>query len=314
MIVMGTILATVASSIRGRTAIEDVVESVTGGRVHIGLFPFTDWGVYVDETDVLDWVDEMDILDEIDYIVDEDVLFNQNYSIWKGQVERFNLGNDIRQLDFVVGACSFTTEVSPNEDFYLEAQYAGKLQCYVEDGTLYLRSTASVKKWNELNGCRVILYVPEGARFEEADIEVGAGELEFDGLQAEDISLEVGAGQISMSDLRAEKLNVSVGFGQMELSEMEIGELDAEIGMGEFVAVGALNGDADVVCSMGNVSLALEGSQRDFNYSLSKAMGNVTLGGFSSSGFSSEKDIDNNANKTIDIECAVGNVAIRFTK
>lgn len=314
LFVIGSILATVASTVRGRTTIENVVESVTGGRVrmHWGVFPY--WRVSVENSDILDWVDDMDIFDDVDFDIEDNMSFDRNYTILKGNVERYSLGSNIRELDFEIGACSFTTEPSPDDNFYLEAAYAGKLQGYVKGGTLYIRSTTSVKNWNDLNGCRIILYVPEDAYFEDADIEVGAGRLEFDRLQAEKISLEVGAGQISMSGLQANDLDVSVGLGQMELLEITVGGLDAEIGMGELVAKGEVNGDADVECAMGNVSLTLEGNQKDFNYELSRAMGNVTLGNSSSSGFSSEKYIDNRAGKTINVDCAVGNVSILFTR
>ena len=318
LFVIGFVLAMVGSTVRGRNAIENVVESVTGGRVRVHLNPFSSWwGVSVDDTDILEWVDNIDFLenlDDIDYTIDEDIGFNSHYNIFKGRVERFSLGSNIRELDLEIGACSFTTEPSPDENFYLEAEYAGKLQAYVEGRTLYIRSTATVKKWNELNGCRIVLYVPEGAYFNDAEIEVGAGRLEFDGLQAKDITLEVGAGQISLSDLQAEELEISVGLGQISLEKAVMGKLNAEVGMGELVVTGTLNGDADVECAMGNVSLKLEGNQRDFNYELSKAMGNVALGSSSSSGFSSEQYMDNGANKTIDVECAVGNVSIQFTK
>lgn len=315
LFVLGFVLATVASSIRGRTTIEDVVESVTGGRVRIHLNPFSDWwGVRVNDNDVLGWMDDMEILEEVDDVIDENIGFDSRYSILKGSVEKFSLGSDICELNFEVGACSFTTEPSPDDNFYLEAEYAGKLQSYVEDGTLYIRSTATVKKWNELNGCRIVLYVPEGAYFDEAEIEVGAGRLEFDGLQAREVSLSVGAGQVSLDDLLTDSLEVDLGLGQIELNEAVMGKLDAEIGMGEFVAAGTLNGDANVECSMGNVSLTLEGSLRDFNYELSKALGNVTLGNSSSSGFASEKYMDNGADKTIEVDCAMGNVSVRFTK
>jgi hypothetical protein len=319
LFVIGFVLATVASSIRGRTTIENVVESVTGGRVHMNLTPFTGrgWGIYLNDTDILGWVDDMEILeelDQIDEIIDEDIGFNSHYNILKGNVEKFSLGNNIRELELEVGACSFTTEPSQDNDFHLEARYAGKLQSYVEDGTLYIRSTASVKKWDELNGCQIILYVPDGTYFDDAEIEVGAGRLEFDSLYAGKVSLSVGAGRIRLDDLQTGELEVSVGLGQVDIQRAVMGKLDAEIGMGEFVAAGTLNGDADVECSMGNVSLTLEGSMRDFNYELSKAMGNVTLGSSSGSGFSSEKYMDNGADKTIDVDCAVGNVSVQFTR
>lgn len=319
LFVIGFALATVASTVRGRTTIEDVVESVTGGRVRMqwGSFPywnFFPWGGSIEETDALDWMDDMEIFDDADFDVEDHMSFDRSYSILQGNVERYSLGSDISELEFEIGACSFSTERSPDDNFYLEAVYAGKLQGYVEDGTLYIRSTAAVKQWNDLNKCQIILHVPEDAYFENVDIEVGAGWLCFDRLQAEEVSLKVGAGQISMSGLQAADLDVSVGLGQMELQEMIVGELSAEIGMGELVADGAIDGDADVDCAMGNVSLTIEGSQKDFNYELSKAMGNVTLGRSSSSGFSSEKYIDNRAGKTISVDCAVGNVSIMFNR
>lgn len=316
LFVIGFVLASAASSVRGRTTIENVVESVTGGRVHVNLTPFANWGVSVDDN-LLGWVDDMEFLediDHVDYVVDENIGFDGNHVILKGNVDKYSLGNDIQELDFEVGACSFTTKTSSDDNFYLEASYAGKLQGYVEDGTLYIRSTATVQRWNELNGCRIILYVPEGAYFDSADIEVGAGRLEFDRLQADDVELEVGAGQITLKELQAETLKASIGFGQIELKDATVGALDAEVGMGDFSAEGTFNGDATVECAMGNVSLKVEGSQRDFNYELSKAMGNVTLGNSSSSGFASEKYIDNGADKTIDIDCSMGNVTVRFTR
>lgn len=317
LFVIGFVLATVASSIRGRTTIEEVVESVTGGRVRLDWTPLSNWwGFHVYDNDLLGWMDDMEVLDEIDDVIDENIGFNSHYNILKGSVEKFSLGNtsNISELDFEIGACSFTTEPSPDDYFYLEAEYAGKLQSYVEDRTLYIRSTASVNQWNDLHGCRVILYVPEGASFDEAEIEVGAGKLEFDGLQAREVSLSAGAGEIRLDGLMTNDLEVSLGMGQITIDEAVMGKLDAEVGMGEFVAQGTLNGDADVECSMGNVSLTLDGNQLDFNYELSKALGNVTLGNSSSSGFSSERYLDNGAIKTIVVDCAVGNVTIRFTK
>lgn len=307
LFVSGLVLAMVAGTVRGRTTIENVVKNVTGGRVSIHLNPF-DWGIFVDDSNILGWIDD------VDFDVEENMNFDRTHTILKGNVERYSLGSDIRELDFELGACSFTTQLSPDNNFYLEASYAGKLQGYVENGTLYIRSTATVKRWNELNGCRVILYVPADAYFDKAEVEVGAGRLEFDQLQAKEVSLEVGAGQISLNELQSESLEVNVGLGQITLEEMTVGRLNAEIGMGEFVAAGALNGDADVECSMGNVSLTLEGNQKDFNFELSKAMGNVTVGRSSSSGFASEQYLDNQAGKTIDVECSMGNVTIKFTR
>lgn len=306
LIVIGFLLATVAGSVKGRTTISEVVESVTGGRVHINPYGF--WGAYVSDT-----IEEgVEAVEGMDYQIEESMGFNKDYKILDGNIERYSLGSDIRRLDIEVGACRFTTELSPDDNFYLEAKYAGKFQGYVEDETLYIRSSVTGKKWSVIDRCQITLYIPEGVSFDSADIEVGAGLLEFDRLTADEVELEVGAGQITLNHLQVGNLEVSVGMGQIVLKEMIVDMLEAEVGMGEFTAEGIINGDTSVECSMGNVALKLTGSQEDFNYELSKAMGNVTLGTESNSGFASEKSIDNGADKTMDIECSMGNVSIRY--
>ena len=301
LIVIGFTFATVAGTVRGRTTIQNVVKSVTGGRIHFDLDDlFDEWG--------------LNVYNNINYDIEDSIGFNRYYSTFSGTIDKYSLGNDIDELNIEVGACSFTTKTSTDDNFYLEVKNAGKFQGYVEDGTLYIKSSVNGKRWGISNAGEIILYIPEDAYFDNADIEVGAGKLEFDRLVADSADLGVGAGQIILSDIQVNDLEASVGMGQITLKEMSVGTLDAEVGMGEFYAVGLITGDVSVECSMGNVSLTLEGSQQDFNYELSKAMGNVTLGRESSSGFASERYIDNNADRTMDIECSMGNVTIQFTE
>lgn len=301
LIVIGFTFATVAGTVRGRTTIQNVVESVTGGRIRFDLDDlFDEWG--------------LNVFDNIDYSVGDNIGFNRYYSTLSGTIDKYSLGSDINELDIEVGACSFTTKTSTDDNFYIEVKNAGKFQGYVEDATLYIKSSVTGKRWGISNTNEIIIYIPEGAYFDNADIEVGAGMLEFDGLTADRANLEVGAGQITLSDMQVNDLKASVGMGQITLKEMSVENLDAEVGMGQLSAEGLITGDASIECSMGNVILKLEGSQQDFNYELSKAMGNVTLGKESSSGFASERYVDNNSDKTMDIECAMGNVTIRFTE
>ena len=301
LIVIGFTFATVAGTVRGRTTIQNVVESVTGGRIHFDLADlFDEWG--------------LNMSDGLNYNIADNIGFSNRYNIFSGSIDKYSLGSDINKLDIEVGACGFTTKTSGDDNFYLEVENAGKFQGYVESGTLYIKSSVNAKRWTGTNACRIILYVPEGAYFENAEIEVGAGGLEFDGLIADSVNLEVGAGQITLSDIQINDLEASVGMGQITLKDMSVENLDAEVGMGQFTAEGLITGDAAVECAMGNVSLKLDGSQQDFNYELSKAMGNVTLGRESSSGFASERYINNNADKTMDIECSMGNVIIQFTE
>ena len=63
---------------------------------------------------------------------------------------------------------------------------------------------------------------------------------------------------------------------------------------------------------MGNIEMTLEGSEEEFNYKLEGSMGNISVGQDSFSGFSSERNIDNHADKEMEIECSMGNITIDF--
>ena len=136
----------------------------------------------------------------------------------------------------------------------------------------------------------------------------------FEGLNADEASLEAGAGRIVANSPRIKTLDISIGAGSIELTDMEIGRLEAEVGMGEFLADGSLDKSANVNCSMGNVEMIIDGSEEDFNYYLDGAMGNISVGDASFSGFSQEKKIDNKAHKDMEIECSMGNISISFQR
>jgi len=114
--------------------------------------------------------------------------------------------------------------------------------------------------------------------------------------------------------VEASEADISVGAGQIQIHDMEVGEFFAEIGMGELIARGDVAYGAELECSMGNIELTLEGSQSDFNYQIESAMGTMELGGQSFGGFASERRIDNGAGKEIEVDCSMGNITISFTE
>ena len=310
LFVTGCVFAAIAGTVRGRKTIENVVENATHGRIHINLSDWERWGISID-----DFIGNNEIVEElenIDYKIEEDAGFDRHFSTQTGTIDKYSLGSDIRELDIEVGACSLTTENSSDGNFYLEARNAGKFQGYVKDGVLHINSSVNVPKSIYIKECSIVLYVPEDCSFDKVYINVGAGKLEFDRLVTRSADLEAGAGEIAINQLQAQEVETSVGMGKISLSGLSTNTLDAVVGMGEFTAAGDAASDISIECSMGNVDLNLKGSQQDFNYELSQALGNVTLGSGGGSGFSSEQYIDNHAGKTIDIECSMGNVTITF--
>ncbi|MCM1191760.1 MAG: DUF4097 domain-containing protein [Butyrivibrio sp.] len=305
---LGIVLAIAAGTVRGRTVIAQVVENVTGGRVSVDFDGLFRWGLRVRDN-------VADSLPDLDYDIDDATSFDSNHDIWGGDVERFCLGEAVERLEIEAGGCQLLTQVSGDDSFYVEVSDAGKFQAYLENGTLYVRSTPTSGRlnWGSWENCVVRLYVPEGYHYLETDIELGAGDLEFQGLDADKVSLGVGAGQITVEGLKAEVLEMEVGAGRIDMRDIDVKEVKVEIGMGKLLLWGNVESSADVVCAMGNVEMKLTGSQRDFNYRLNGALGNIALGSESYSGLGVSKTVDNGAGKDMEIECNAGNITIGFT-
>lgn len=301
---LGLALVIAAGTVRGRETISSVVKTVTGGRVQINFDGLIGWGIQV-----------RDKLPEPGYDIDDATSFDSDYTIWGGDMEKTCLGEGVEVLKVEVGGCVFHTETSGDSSFYIKADDTGKSQAYLENGILYIRSTTrSVTIGGSWKGSDITLYVPEGYHFKEADIELGAGDLMFDALEADRVSLGVGAGRITADQLKTESLTMEVGMGQIDMKDVEVQSLEGEVGMGNLIVEGTVNGNADVSCAMGNVEMKLTGSQKDFNYQIKGALGNIDLGQESYSGIGLSREIDNGASKEIKANCEAGNITINFTE
>lgn len=286
LLILGIGLTAVAFTTRGGEAIEEAVERVTAGKVTINLKDWKNFGIYVKDQ-------VRDTFDSVDYEIGDSMNFDSHYEIYKGDVSKFSLGKEVENIEIEVGGCHFETKESGDDSFYIEAQKISKFQAYIKNSTLTIKGTNGAGKWDELSQCKVTLYIPAGQEFDSADISLGAGYLEFPGLCGKKVKLELGAGEMVLKETVADEFKASVGMGALQFN-------------------GDINNKMDVSCSMGDVELVMGGKEEDYNYHLSGAMGSLTLGDTSYSGFAQNKDIDNGADRTITLECSMGSASIQF--
>ncbi len=316
LILLGLLLAMVARSVRGKIAIEiaieDVVESVTGGRVHMNLSDWDNWGITTGEEFLSDLGAEIN--EEINYSIKDSMIFDDDFEILKGDIEKYSVGKDILELDVEVGGCSFEIKTSEDANFYLEAEKTKKFQGYVDDQILYIKGTMNTSVIDDLGDCEITLYVPEGYRFDKVDMELGAGQMVLGDLSVGEAHLEVGAGQITTSSIQADDLEITVGMGELLAKDMQVKNLEAEVDMGHLYAEGDITQSAKLECAMGSIEMELTGAWEDFNYNLECGMGNLEVGDDTYSGLATEKQISNVASKQMDVECAMGNIEIDFVE
>ena len=226
--------------------------------------------------------------------IENNMAFDTNYTVFQGDTEQSFAAEDVRVLDVEAGACQLVIEESEDEEFHVNVQGAGKYQGYLKGNTLCIKGVRGTALGNGGQECRISLAVPKGTSFQE-------------------IELSLGAGQVSgKTELSAERMKIELGAGEITLSGLTAEEFEAEVGMGALTVHADIQKTADVECAMGSIAMFLAGAKTDYNYQVEAAAGEVNIGGQSISGVAGEWNISNDAPRDINVECAMGSIAISF--
>ena len=301
LILSGLIISLISISQVGMSRIDEVVAQSTDGRIHMNLNPLGDaFGVYMDEAG-------FSVNDG-----SKDLPMDSDRKIYKGDVEKIHLGNEVSNLWIDMEIGDLICLSSEDRDFAIEAKEAGRLQAYVEDNTLYIKVAKDKKKTNYQT--KVTLYVPSDVVFDTVEADMGAGNLQFGKINTNDMNVYLGAGDFTVEELRGEDLNFEIGMGNVQISRLNASDLQADVGMGNFEMHGTIHDRAKLECGMGDLKLWLEGQETDYNYEIDAAMGNVTIGEQSYGGLSKSKTIDHDADKNLKLQCGLGNLEIHFVE
>ena len=308
-ILLGLILGVSGSLGNGSThfSLGEFLSAVTLGRIS--------------EEKVDDWNDGVteqirENIGDVHYDLEDNVDYDSDYEVKSGKIELYVLGDDsqgITDLQVQAGGCVMKIQVSEDNCFRVEADGMRKFQGYVEGGTIEIRGTSKASNNSEGNlGGSICLYVPEGYYFENTSLDLGAGSLSVEELQTGSLEANVGAGQMTFEKLDADQAELDCGAGQMTVEELSSRVAEVSVGMGSVRLNGDVTERLDGECSMGELKLTLTGAQTDFNYDLSCGMGELKVGDDSYNGLAQEKQINHNASKNMELECAMGSVVVEF--
>lgn len=265
-----------------------------------------------------DWVDIDDLLldgwGSSSYDIDDASIFSDDYAVWKGDVEKQMLcQGGIDELNLEIGGSMVEIKKSSDENIYIEGKSVGKMQAYVDDGVLYIKAVRPANLMDEIKNSTITLYLPrENGSLMMLDVSLGAGQLKLANLTVQNMEASIGAGQLLMEDMTLSSLDVSLGAGELRTKDVTVETLAASIGAGNMDFSGGIGSSAQITCSMGNVSMELEGEKEDFNYQLNCVAGNMKIDGDSYAGASVDQYIDNGAAKYMEIDCSMGNVEVDF--
>lgn len=244
----------------------------------------------------------------------------------------------LRELYIEVAACELY--IKESEDDHVRLAIDGdtnRFRYRAEDGSLRIVGKSGWElKWIGINvdmTDKMYLYLPKETELDCVDIEVGAGTMKSIGLMARDANIEVGAGEVNLDSLTVDgdvvllvgagkiriknlicdEADMNIGAGELDIDDATISkEANIDLGMGNVNIGGVITGDLNVDCGMGNVILDMDDAEQDHNYEIDCSMGTVRVGRRSYTGLGSEQTINNGSSSNFDIDCSMGNVTVKF--
>lgn len=223
---------------------------------------------------------------------------------------------EVQGLSLHLGAGSFLLDekaAGEGETIDLYIQGEGSCDYYVKNKTLYVEGFKGHHVLDtHFNKNVITLKFPMGMKFDEVEIEVGAGIMEAYHIDARDIETTVGAGALSLYQSKAQELSVDIGAGEFCAQDMTSQEADLSVGVGSCSYAGSIARSLEAECNMGNIDLLLKGRESDYNYELECSGGNITMDSFETAAFAMEKEIDNKAADTFELRCNLGNISVHF--
>lgn len=299
------LLAGIVSMVKGPEYLEDLAASLTGGAVRLDLGWLEGLGEGADRGK--DFLEEL-LPEDSGYDIGDNLVFDEGRQVGEEDIEEAFSG--VTSLKLGLGGCEFTSGYSGDAFFHVKTENIGKIQVYVEEGCLYLRG---IRKSLGTELCRILLMIPEQAKLQNVELDLGAGSVSLVSFTADQVGLKAGAGRIAAKGIQAERLAVSVGAGETVAEALDVGELNVSVSAGRFQGTGEVGGNVYAECAMGSIGLKLPSADKsDFDYELDCVAGTIRLGDDKYSEVGLEKSIDHHAGKKMELECSMGEIRIDF--
>ena len=158
----------------------------------------------------------------------------------------------------------------------------------------------------------VTIAIPKGKEFDEVTLITNAGSMEITHqFLARELDLEVDAGELIGEQLEAKNdFSIDVGAGNLEIQNLQAKNLEVDCGVGEVNIGGKVSKKVDADCGVGQITMALIGNENDYDYEINCGIGSVSINGTTYSSLATEQKIDNNAGNKINLDCGVGEIDV----
>lgn len=331
MVILGAVLAMTGRATGGKVQADEMYRNGELDLPFVGL-PYgwngryygEEYNHYDESSGDYDYDYDYEYGDYEDYggiTVGDSVDFDSSYPIhkadFKDTIPYSAASGNVEFLDVDTGGVGFYVRKSPDGNIHLEGVNVKKVQYFLEDSTLYIKALDrhNMEHMDKISdtATKVYLYLPDTCSFMDVVMEVGAGEAEISGIDTENITCSVGAGRLTFEELKATETYFELGMGALVLKGAAVENMNFDIGMGSMEYEGSIAGNVSGTCGMGNLSMRLEGYEKDHNYEAVTSMGTIIIGDNEFGGMSSEKSLDYGADSYFDLTSSMGKIEIYFT-
>lgn len=157
----------------------------------------------------------------------------------------------------------------------------------------------------------ITITLPEDFSASKFNIRVGAGYLEAEEISTKEGEFTVGAGELQIDKLTAENKSIyKVGTGHMELKNLSAKNIIVDGGVGDTEIEGIITGDNSIRCGIGHIGIEITGDKKDYSYDVNAGVGEIDIDG--DKYHFSNRNIDNDAENSLDLECGIGDIAVDF--
>ncbi|MDF2511735.1 MAG: hypothetical protein K0S04_1601 [Herbinix sp.] len=217
--------------------------------------------------------------------------------------------------------------IKNGDTFSIDATHMveNNLKSYLKDGTWYIKgdsftdrrvfginfSLGDIGRWNRQYNPKIVVTVPEGFQAESFNIDVGAGDVQIDSINAKEGDISVDAGRLTVDHIKIDNTSsYSVDAGQMTLNDVELKDISLDCGVGYITVNGQLTGENDISCDVGQIELSLKGDKEDYSYDIISDVGNVTINGWKY--YNGRSTIDNKTGNNLNLDCGIGKITVDF--
>ena len=152
----------------------------------------------------------------------------------------------------------------------------------------------------------LIVTLPTYTTLDSVTIDGGAGRVYIDELNCRKANIDLGAGEVEINKINVtNEIKLSGGIGELTIHDGKLNNLDADLGVGSFKATLSLTGRNKIDAGVGEVSLNLLDSYKNYTFNVDKGLGDIKL-----DRNSIQSGVYGNGIHTVDISGGVGEITI----